>query len=388
MACAGGGDQRIHHRLWRTALNQTGTQRLVSLPVAAAGVNHLTSHQVDHRNQFRHKKPYMNQCIFVFEFITGGGLAGEPLPPSLAREGVLMRDTLLRDALELPATTVLTLHDIRLDPALPGSIAVADAASFDAAFDHALALADAVLVVAPETGGVLAALTGRVEAASRLLLGCDSASSALAASKSRTARALAKAGIAALPHYTDADTLPDILGAWAVKPDDGAGCDGLQRLPDRATAAAALRCAPGRRVAQPWLEGEACSMNLLCVRGHAALLSVNRQILADDDGRITLAALAVGDIPPTPAHGRLAQQIAAALPGLLGPVGVDFVETDDGPVVVEINPRMSTSACALRAATGVNLVAATLAAVREGRLPVQTRTRPQHIALADASETA
>ena len=362
------------------------------MPIAAAGVNHLTLHQVDHRNQFRHKKPYMNQCIFVFEFITGGGLAGEPLPQSLAQEGALMRDTLLRDALELPATTVLTLHDARLTPpaatAQVERIAVADAAAFDAAFDAALARADAVLVVAPETGGVLATLTARVEAAGRRLLGCDSATSALAASKSRTARTLAKAGIAVLPHYTDPDTLPDILGAWAVKPDDGAGCDDLQRLPDRATAAAALRCAPGRRVAQPWLDGDARSMNLLCVRGHAALLSVNRQILADDDGRITLAALAVGDIPPSPAHQRLAHQIAAALHGLLGPVGVDFVETEDGPVVVEINPRMSTSACALRAATGVNLIAATLAALQHGRLPEAATLRPQRIVLDGAQVAA
>lgn len=302
-----------------------------------------------------------------------------------------MRDALLRDALELPDTTVLTLHDARLD--LPAhaqaqNIPVTEAAAFDAAFDAALARADTVLVVAPETGGVLAGLAARVEASGRPLLGCDSATSALAASKSRTARALAKAGIAVLPHYTDADTLPDILGAWAVKPDDGAGCDDLQRLPDRASAAAALRCAPGRRVAQPWLEGEACSMNLLCVRGHAALLSVNRQELADDGGRITLAALAVGDIPPSPAHERLAQQIAAALPGLLGPVGVDFVATADGPVVVEINPRMSTSACALRDATGINLIAATLTAMQRGRLPEPATPRPQRIVLDDAQETA
>lgn len=333
----------------------------------------------------------MNQCIFVFEFITGGGLASAPLPPSLAREGALMRDALLRDALDLPDTTVLTLHDTRLDlPAHPEAerIPVTEAARFDAAFDAALTRADAVLVVAPETGGVLAALAARVEAAGRPLLGCDSATSALTASKSRTARALARAGIAVLPHYTDPDTLPDILGAWAVKPDDGAGCDDLQRLPDRAAAAEALRAAPGGRVAQPWLEGEARSMNLLCVRGHAALLAVNRQILADDGGRITLAALAVGDIPPSPAHERLAQRIAAALPGLLGPVGVDFVDTDDGPVVVEINPRMSTSACALRDAIGINLIAATLAALQRGRLPEPATPRPQRIVLDDAQETA
>ena len=103
---------------------------------------------------------------------------------------------------------------------------------------------------------------------------------------------------------------------------------------------------------------------------------------------ITLAALAVGDIPASPAHERLAERIAATLPGLLGPVGVDFVDTDDGPVVVEINPRMSTSACALRDATGINLIAATLDALRRGRLPQPATPRPQRIVLAPAREAA
>ena len=61
--------------------------------------------------------PYMKQRIFVFEFITGGGLAGQPrLPSSLLREGRLMRDALLRDAAALPDVDITLLHDARLPP--------------------------------------------------------------------------------------------------------------------------------------------------------------------------------------------------------------------------------------------------------------------------------
>lgn len=324
----------------------------------------------------------MNQRIFVFEFITGGGLAGQPLPGSLAREGRLMRDALLRDATDIAGAELVTLHDARLEAPLPGSIAVADeAGAFDTAFDAALAAADAALIVAPETGDLLATLTARVDASNTVLLGCNAASCRVATSKSRTARVLAEAGVAVLPHYSDADALPDILGAWAVKPDDGAGCDGLQRLVDRAAAARALRAAGPHHIAQPWLDGEARSMNLLCARGRAALLSVNRQVLEHRGERVRLAALAVGAVDATPQHAALAQRIAAALPGLLGPVGVDFIETEDGPVVVEINPRMSTSACALRAAIGLNLVAATLSAARDGTLPSTDLARPHTLTL-------
>ena len=59
----------------------------------------------------------MKRRIFVFEFITGGGLAGQPrLPSSLLREGRLMRDALLRDACALPDVDITLLHDARLPP--------------------------------------------------------------------------------------------------------------------------------------------------------------------------------------------------------------------------------------------------------------------------------
>ena len=45
-----------------------------------------------------------------------------------------------------------------------------------------------------------------------------------------------------------------------------------------------------------------------------------------------------------------AQQVVQALPGLRGLVGVDYIQTKDGPVVLEINPRATTSYAGLRAA--------------------------------------
>lgn len=309
----------------------------------------------------------MKQRIFVFEFITGGGLAGQPLPASLACEGALMLDALLRDARELADTEVIVLRDARL-PALPLAasqvIPVSEADAFERAFDEALGRADAAIVVAPETGDVLAALVEGAHAAGRLVLGCDAASCRIAASKSRTASLLAAAGIAVLPHHADAGRLPATPGRWVVKPDDGAGCDGLRLCEDRDAAARALRQAGPGHVAQPWAAGEARSMNLLCARGEAVLLSVNRQYLDQRGERVALAALGVAEVPGDDAYRQLASRIAAALPGLLGHVGVDVLHTAQGPVVVEINPRLSTSACALREALGLNLLAETLAAAR------------------------
>ena len=325
----------------------------------------------------------MKQRIFVFEFITGGGLVDQPLPASLLREGSLMLCTLLRDAKDLPDTEVVTLRDSRLpeldDRATDGladnvtdCITITNAGDFEAGFDTALDRCDAAIVLAPETGGVLASLIDRVEASGRLLLGCDAETCRIAGSKSRTADHLALNGIAVLPHHADPDRigrLTGVPGRWVVKPDDGAGCDGLQIVDDHLAAARVLRTRGSGHIAQPWLEGEARSMNLLCARGEAVLLSVNRQYLRHDDDHVSLAALGVGEVAADAHHAALAARIAAALPGLLGHVGVDLLHTDDGPLVVEINPRFSTSVCALRSTLDLNLLAATLAAARGQPLP-------------------
>ena len=52
---------------------------------------------------------------------------------------------------------------------------------------------------------------------------------------------------------------------------------------------------------------------------------------------------------------RVASAIANAIPDLWGYVGVDFVDTDEGPVVLEINPRLTTSYLGYRALTQDNL---------------------------------
>jgi predicted ATP-grasp superfamily ATP-dependent carboligase len=105
------------------------------------------------------------------------------------------------------------------------------------------------------------------------------------------------------------------------------------------------------------------------------LLASNRQEIAiGKDGVATLMALEVnrfGD--PDGSLADLARRIAQALPGLWGYVGVDYLETASGPVVLEINPRPTTSCCGLRPALGLNLASLVLALDSPGALAVRGR---------------
>src|SRR5260221_96820 len=99
---------------------------------------------------------------------------------ALRAEGGAMRDALADDLRRLPGVS-LDLVESRHDPI--GS------------FRERLRRADAALVIAPETGGVLERLSRAVEEEGRVLLGSSSRVARLAGDKLATARPLPAAGI-------------------------------------------------------------------------------------------------------------------------------------------------------------------------------------------------
>lgn len=306
--------------------------------------------------------------IFVYEFITGGGLLREPLPESLAHEADLMVEALVLDLLSVPGITVMlsrdprlplraSMHDSSLHPIAPDQ----DDDPFEF-FAHAVQQVDAVWPIAPETGGVLTELSKIVIEERRILLGSRPSAVQLASSKSRTAVVLESAGISAIPSYTDPAEIPEQAGAWVIKPDDGAGCADAYIVPGWRDVRSwlAARAIEGF-IAQPWVEGSALSLSLLCDRGEAWILSCNRQHVSVRDARLYLDGITVNAIPDAlGAYGDLATRIASTIPGLWGYAGIDFIATERGPVVVEINPRLTTSYCGLNQALGMNPAAMVL----------------------------
>jgi predicted ATP-grasp superfamily ATP-dependent carboligase len=319
--------------------------------------------------------------IHVFEFICGGGLAGQPLPARLAREADAMLVALIGDLLELPDVQVSFARDARL--AAPAHERLREArvcwrgpqASPPQALAREIAASDATWPIAPETGGELERTARAVLEAGRVLLGPRPEAISLAGRKSVTARHLAQAGIAVAPCFGPGSTWASIDGPWVVKPDDGAGCIGARIFGSRrdaaiATAAALADGAQGL-IAQPWIEGDAMSLCVLSTPGRVDVLSVNRQQLRLHDGALELAAIDVNCEPVTAPLVGLAQQVAHAIPGLQGYFGIDFVRTAAGPVLIEINPRLTSSYAGLKPALGLNVADRVLAAAAGRPIPLK-----------------
>lgn len=318
--------------------------------------------------------------ILVFEYVTGGGLAPEIPPAALVREGGFMLAALLRDLSALPGVDIVALRDARL-PIPMGDfprtewVALDDGGEAERRFGELAAGSDAVWPIAPETSGILERLCRTVETLGKPLLTSPAAAVAIAASKLATARRLEAHGIPVV------ETLP--LDAWAdppfprvVKPDDGVGCEGSRIVETPEAWRHCLERFAGQGyVAQPLIAGEALSLSALFAHGQATPLSLNRQRIARRDGGFVLTGCGVNavDAATAAACGTLAPAIAAALPELWGYAGVDFILTPQGPRVLEINPRLTTSYTGLARAIGVNPAGLILDLWRHGRLPDPAR---------------
>ncbi len=294
--------------------------------------------------------------VFVFEYVTGGGCADTTLPAFLTDADLMWRAMML-DLTAIPGVEVISLRDDRLDqPAIAGARIVATrAATYGEDFRLCLAASDAAWIVAPETGGVLERLSRTVQLAGKRLLSSRPEGARIAASKSATARHLAGYGIATVPTYSSPYLIVED-GPVVMKPDDGAGCLDTRVFDNLEAAEVWTLLHPAEdRLFQPYVAGQPRSLSLLCCDGRAQLLSVNRQHVSLEGGCLAFHGVSVDDLSDTDGcYAELAERIAAAMPGLWGHVGVDFIESAAGPLVLEVNPRLTVSYAGLRAALGLN----------------------------------
>ncbi|NML30479.1 ATP-grasp domain-containing protein [Paraburkholderia antibiotica] len=328
--------------------------------------------------------------IFVYEYLTGGGidpeLAGAGSLADLSAlivEGRVMRDALVAGLRELDGVQV-TFATSRFETpdagdahcmAAPGESMTAFVAR--AAREH-----DYAWIVAPECDGLLLRFHDAVGAAR--WLGCAKEAIRVTSSKSATAACLAAHGIAVTP-AVEPGGLGDSVESparyesrWVVKPDDGAG--GLDTVVfDHYAEACAeydARAAAARNpVLQAWVEGEPLSLSLICRGDGAELISINRQQIGLSGGApahpasriVEFDGVLVDQIELSGEQGRtldaLARRVARAIPGLCGFVGIDVVwHPQRGPVVIEVNPRVTVAYAGLVAARGSELTRALLAA--------------------------
>ena len=320
--------------------------------------------------------------LLVFEFITGGGLLNEPLPECLCHEGHLMRAALLEDLRSL-SLSIIVLNDARIsEPLLEGAVWSIKA---DDDLVHILQAKqeeyDAVWLITPETGGVLVEWQQFFLDLSKQV--CLSSLSALklCQDKLATLSHLTAVGLACVPSQ-EYKQFKAISGEWVLKPKDSVGCEQTYYLATEAHLESVLAClsTDTEYLLQPYIAGKVFSLSALFYQGTARFICCNQQQMQLDKQQFQLLACDVNvHTEQAASYQFLCTQIAQAIPELWGYIGIDFIETENGErLILEINPRLTSSYAGIKAATGIN-IAEQILALLDGKVAPLMRNKQQTI---------
>lgn len=299
--------------------------------------------------------------------------------------------SLLADLCRLQRIEVSLLRDPAQPPLLlPAAVRVVACPPPQAAqiLAQTLAQADAIWPVAPESAGMLELASIDILRHGKALIGSHPDVVRTFASKHETSRVLRAAGIPVVETWRLHERMSDLSGGdergWVVKPDDGAGCSDTRIFPDRDAAGEWIaERDPAHYVLQPYIHGRPCSISMVCAAGKVLLMSVDEQRMAVFDNQLHYLGSTVSGADSLHREAwALAERVMAAVPGLWGYAGIDFLVGRNGPVVLEVNPRVTLSHAGMRQSLGHNPARLVVELLRGARCVALERKRSRPVSIA------
>ncbi len=309
----------------------------------------------------------MTLTVAILEFVAGGGLCHIPwnaIPTSLRTEGAGMLEALMMD-LDRSNIRPLACLDERF-----ATSGITDPCRFTPIDrtqdwrDQWLRLArqaDATVLIAPETDEVLLKLCRWLRAEGIQIIASDEDFLRATTDKLSTAQFLAESGI----EHPDTRVLREwniheqsSLSPWSckegfvVKKRDGAGCDGIQRMMNVSDIISFNQdnLDSDAWIVQPWMEGVAGSVSVLCGPNDQVILPSSTQRITSQRSVRYEGGTAPWQELSQATMTNFALRTLTAMPGKhLGWIGLDWVYTSDNELIpIEINPRVTTSIVGLK----------------------------------------
>jgi predicted ATP-grasp superfamily ATP-dependent carboligase len=308
----------------------------------------------------------LRQKILVFEFITGGGFSQQELPESLAKEGLIMLKALIYELASLSNIELTVVLDWRIEafklPINSQFITVSSTQNIYDLLPDLIEGSDFFWPIAPEMDGALQKITQLAEQKSKQLLNSSSQAIAVCSDKLKTIQCLKNQGINTvegiqLDKFRRQFSLP-----WVIKSKDGVGCLNSYFISSQQAFIHINSQIESKSdyLIQPYIKGDSLSLSCLFRQGKAWLLCCNRQLISIVNGKFELQSCIVNIVTENHIiYQGLLNQIANAIPGLYGYVGIDIIQPEQCPaLVLEINPRLTTSYAGINQATGFNVAKA------------------------------
>lgn len=329
--------------------------------------------------------------LLIYEHASAGGYADGSVSPGILAEGFGMFRSMV-SGLKLAGhhvTVLLAAELSRFNPPINADC-ILPVLSFKEAQDairKTRGKIDAVYILAPESGGTLQSFVKLVEQSGVASLNCQSTAIGMAADKAFLYENLKVKGLPTpdTSTFNFSDHLADIKSAIKskfcfpvlFKPLDGVGCSGLSIVETEAHIADAMAKVKSQSeskgfLVQEFVSGEAASISLLTTGKDTLPVSLNKQeislVTPNKDSSYDGGCVPY-EHPFWLEASQIAQQVVGCFSGLRGYVGVDLVLSADGPMVVDVNPRLTTSFVGLSNITGFNISEALLNAALKSELP-------------------
>ncbi|NWG09312.1 MAG: ATP-grasp domain-containing protein [Nitrososphaerales archaeon] len=328
--------------------------------------------------------------VAIFEYLSGGGLSGKVLPSSILSEGYGMLRSVLTDFKDAGYKTS-TLLDSRLSMFQP-PLKADDILSVDSLeelkvrFMDLLEDSDASLLIAPESEGILAKFLSFNRELGIDSLNCTIDSIETVSNKSNLYEKLEERGLP-IPE-TELVRVEEGFGKvqniieemnfpLIIKPINGTGCQGLSIVRKPSQLPLAINrikeeAMTGEFLIQKFVVGVHASVSLISNGKEAVPLTLNLQIL--DLNTPDKISSYIGGLVPLDHKLRkealhTAKKAVEIFRGLVGYIGVDLVLSKIGPILIEINPRLTVSYIGLRMVSNLNLAEAIVKASLDGKLP-------------------
>jgi predicted ATP-grasp superfamily ATP-dependent carboligase len=333
--------------------------------------------------------------LLIYEHVSAGGFREEGISPSVLCEGFGMLRTAVEDA-KSAGHTVTAILDEQLagfNPPLKAEtkIAVHSIADAENALLESAENCDAVYVIAPETHDKLQQLVQKIQQNNVPSLNSTPNAIAQASNKLLLQQQASAIGLTTPKTLTFSieDNPDNVVEAIAekigfptvLKPPRSVGCEALIIVNDEEQARTAItklsRYANSSFIAQQLIQGTAASVTLISNGIEAQPITLNRQNISlkspNQDSAYNGGTTPLDDTSKTAAYSA-AKKLVESIKGLQGYVGVDLVLAKNEPVVIEVNPRLTTSYIGIRKTTNLNLIEATINAVPMHELPEKQET--------------
>lgn len=289
-----------------------------------------------------------------------------------------MLRAVLADFLAWGGMRIVTTVDERLPDHVPGvqETVIVEPGHHKEVLWSLASRTNTALIIAPEQDGVLADLSALVVSAGAELLGSSPDAVDLATDKWACHQVFTQNGLPTPETlrvtHQGALTAARYLGFPVVlKPIDGLDCKGvgLAKSPGELDEALALLEDKRELLLQPFIQADHASVSLLVSEIGAKALSLNEQHIIPGRPFSYQGGSSPFAHPQGKKAMRLAEQAVGLISGLKGYVGVDVLLTPDSCLLMEINPRLTTSYVGLSSIVNANMAEALIRACLDRDLP-------------------